>query len=391
MSVAVASGIRIRKNAASLSSGEKEAFITAVKKLKASKAYDKFIQLHALALYQEATVNGMSMNVAHRGPGFLPWHREFLQQFENALQSIDPSVTIPYWDWAYDPNGDKIFTDDFMGGDGDPDENYAVTTGPFQAGEWQCVEWNGSHMQPMPSPDLERAFGVQSPMPTFAQCVSVMQAASVYDTSPWNDRPRATFRLLLETVLHNRVHMYVGGHMGDTLISPNDPVFWLHHANVDRLWARWQEVCPSAEYEPLNVPNLPPGVDGDEPLWGFNGPTARNVWDLSKMNVKYQRPADGYRLDFRRYLTPNQKFEKTPSTITENVGAAPSDAEIMVAMLSGFSFWREPSQDHHLRELDAGVLPDGKVSDSLRFLFGFTDNSNRAYTAEISSPLLYLV
>lgn len=33
---------------------------------------------------------------AHQGPAFFPWHRELLLQFENDLQAIDSTVTIPY-------------------------------------------------------------------------------------------------------------------------------------------------------------------------------------------------------------------------------------------------------------------------------------------------------
>ena len=39
--------------------------------------------------------------------------------------------------------------------------------------------------------------------------------------------------------MHNFAHMWVGGSMMPST-SPNDPVFFLHHANVDRIWANWQ-------------------------------------------------------------------------------------------------------------------------------------------------------
>jgi tyrosinase len=38
---------------------------------------------------------------------------------------------------------------------------------------------------------------------------------------------------------HNAGHLFIGGHMSGGF-SPNDPVFWFHHANVDRIWANWQ-------------------------------------------------------------------------------------------------------------------------------------------------------
>jgi tyrosinase len=44
-----------------------------------------------------------------------------------------------------------------------------------------------------------------------------------------------------EAEMHNRVHAWVGGSMV-LMSSPNDPVFWLVHANIDRLWAEWEAI-----------------------------------------------------------------------------------------------------------------------------------------------------
>ena len=42
--------------------------------------------------------------------------------------------------------------------------------------------------------------------------------------------------------MHNSIHGYVGGrgHMSDPRISSFDPIFWLHHTNIDRMFAIWQ-------------------------------------------------------------------------------------------------------------------------------------------------------
>lgn len=50
-------------------------------------------------------------------------------------------------------------------------------------------------------------------------------------------------RQRIEWVPHGLVHAAVGGPEGDmtAMHSPNDPIFWLHHANVDRLWWNWQQ------------------------------------------------------------------------------------------------------------------------------------------------------
>ena len=43
---------------------------------------------------------------------------------------------------------------------------------------------------------------------------------------------------------HDVVHDGIGGLMGDPDTAANDPIFWLHHANIDRLWNRWLQQNP---------------------------------------------------------------------------------------------------------------------------------------------------
>jgi len=42
------------------------------------------------------------------------------------------------------------------------------------------------------------------------------------------------------------VHVWVGGHMGDIPFAAFDPIFWAHHAMIDRVWRMWQLRHPSA-------------------------------------------------------------------------------------------------------------------------------------------------
>lgn len=56
--------------------------------------------LHTLIHYPDSAPG------AHWGPAFLPWHREFLRQFELALQNEVPGVTLPYWDSTLDQGKD---------------------------------------------------------------------------------------------------------------------------------------------------------------------------------------------------------------------------------------------------------------------------------------------
>jgi hypothetical protein len=59
----------------------------------------------------------------HGCPAFLPWHRDLLNRFEALLRTIDPRVSLHYWDWTLDPSnmpdGEggtiNLFDSDFMG------------------------------------------------------------------------------------------------------------------------------------------------------------------------------------------------------------------------------------------------------------------------------------
>lgn len=52
------------------------------------------------------------------------------------------------------------------------------------------------------------------------------------------------FRRNLEGLPHNSVHAGIGGDMNYATLSPNDPIFYMHHRNVDRIWALWQSDHP---------------------------------------------------------------------------------------------------------------------------------------------------
>ena len=61
------------------------------------------------------------------------------------------------------------------------------------------------------------------------------------------------FQEVWETRFHNPVHVFVGGDMNSGR-SPKDPLFWMHHAFVDKLWADLQSVNPTnAVHQPTNL------------------------------------------------------------------------------------------------------------------------------------------
>jgi tyrosinase len=90
--------------------------------------------------------------------------------------------------------------------------------------------------------------------------------------------------------LHNRVHLWVGGNMA-LMTSPNDPVFFLHHCFVDKVWADWQEVqkknnpAGAPHYAPLR--DGPPGHNLGDQLKPWTR-AVREVLDISALGYGYE-------------------------------------------------------------------------------------------------------
>lgn len=220
--------------------------------------YDFFVYWHHQAMMtptpEPPVPNGSRRNAAHSGPVFLPWHRYMLLAFEFQLRDVlgKDDFRLPYWDSAADaedPLASRLWTSDGVGGTGDP-----VGSGPFQRFAADGRQWevrlaqnpNTGRLERTARP-LSRDLGREGFIPGRDAFFSALEL-SVYDSFPWDDRASGGFRNRLEG-LHNFVHVWVGRDMA-TATSPNDPVFFLHHCNVDRLWRSWQEIHGTDLYLP---------------------------------------------------------------------------------------------------------------------------------------------
>ena len=297
----------VRKNVATLSAFEIGALTAAILALKKSKVYDKYVLQHSASMrtatpWKTEKPDPFARNVAHGGPAFLPWHREFLRRFEKDL-----GVPLPYWDWAADqasgsPKTAKVWSESIMGPNGDPVTEH-VLKGKFAHDPANPDSWSTIQDPALPKdpsiPWLTRNFGVMTmddgstmpldlPMPA---AVTSALALTPYDADPW-DHTSSGFRNTLEgwngpdgMGLHNRAHMWVGGSMMPST-SPNDPVFWLHHANVDRIWANWQRKWPKQGYLP--VTGGPTGHNLKDPMLPWGGTTTpESVLDTFALGYWY--------------------------------------------------------------------------------------------------------
>ena len=330
--------ILVRQDVKDLTSTQKAAIVAAVKKSKTVPSpwkpsisyYDQFVLWHRQAFLCSVgwDQTGNWAGAAHNSPTFLPWHRQFLQLFDEMLQEVsgDPTMTIPYWDWTDPASTAAVFADDFMGGEGDPNQDWAVTTGPFRKGQWKITVQDPKVLMTentTPKPFIVRNFGAFPPgdvsLPTAAD-VSETLMGHRYDHAPYNGQSPVdrSFRNRLEGwrdatdaecdsgwinqseekgaphVMHNVVHIYVGGiwQTGDKTsegtmaynTSPNDPVFFVHHANIDRIWAAW-EVQGGGHYKPRD--SAPYGWNATDTMWPWYDRTINSWFGTERNGYRY--------------------------------------------------------------------------------------------------------
>ena len=262
--------------------GDRDAFVAGVLALKAEElgpttadfglpgpavpvsTYDLFVIWHTLTMMRMTPPGQLDRNAAHNGPVFLPWHRLMLVLLELQLQRVlgDDTVALPYWDWSAPGQGttSPLWTATGIGGSGSP-----VATGPFRAGQFAVrIESDaGGRLRTTDRP-LRRALGANPRTPTLPTPMHVQEALGQddYDAPNW-DSAAPGFRNRVEgwsppLGMHNRVHIWIGGDMSRAT-SPNDPVFYLNHANVDRIWESWQ-VAHGRRYAPPDT--APPDLAG---------------------------------------------------------------------------------------------------------------------------------
>lgn len=166
---------------------------------------------------------------------FLPWHRMYLFRFEQIVRSFVPADldpddwALPYWNYSDGAPGDglpRAFRLDTLP-DGSPN--------PLFVPQRRALV-NAGDALPDPVTDVSAALAEQ----VFTE--------SGFGASTGFGGPRTGFAHqgpafgALEAQPHGPVHVWVGG-AGGLMTDPDtaalDPIFWLHHSNIDRLWATW--------------------------------------------------------------------------------------------------------------------------------------------------------
>ncbi|RKP25947.1 hypothetical protein SYNPS1DRAFT_9306, partial [Syncephalis pseudoplumigaleata] len=211
-----------RREIRTLSAAERDVFVKAVKALQARPSpsapsrYDEYARLH-----------NDNAPFCHGSPVFLPWHRRMLREMELDLQKTDPSIMLPYWDWSMDsqaPETSIVFDKAYFGGNGK--SKGCVADGPF-------ADWQPFYPQPG---CLRRTFDDKQQIGAFYSPEAVQ--STITRNADFN-----SFSREVEGTCHARVHNGIGGSMLN-MYSPSDPLFFLHHGMIDRVWWQWQNARP---------------------------------------------------------------------------------------------------------------------------------------------------
>jgi tyrosinase len=168
-----------------------DAFVNAVKAMKANtNAADPKSWSYWTNIHQAKCPHGVAY--------FFAWHRGYLYYFERQLRAVsgDAKLVLPYWDYYANPNLPAEFT-------------------------------NPAGGNPLYVPRVNT---------NVRQALSMAPFASTLINFPQNTSN--AFEPVFEDMPHNPVHDIIGSWMAD-MQSPTDPIFWLHHANVDRMWVAW--------------------------------------------------------------------------------------------------------------------------------------------------------
>lgn len=154
-------------------------------------------------------------------PFFCPWHRMYVCFFEEIIRGIlkDPAFTLPYWNYT-------------------SPAAYAV---PKEFRMQNDPLWG-----PLFRPDRNPTSNAGQPIFAFGGSASDMSATPALSQPTYLPNGAASgFNQTLDFGLHGNIHVFTGNTVGMGRIpwAANDPIFWMHHCNIDRIWASWNNVA----------------------------------------------------------------------------------------------------------------------------------------------------
>ena len=207
----MSNGIRTRANVAGMTSDHPTlaAYRTAVREMKNLPESDPRNWRRQAQIHFDGCPHGNWF--------FLPWHRQYVLEFEQICRDLsgDPDFALPYWNWTATRSIPAPFWEGTL----------LDTTRAIGRNDEISGQFVGRRV-------IDRVLR-KNDFELFAS----FRPDGQNNTDPVWQRAGGG-KSLLERTPHDQVHVWINGNMV-TLMSPLDPIFWLHHCNIDRLWAEW--------------------------------------------------------------------------------------------------------------------------------------------------------
>jgi len=222
---------------------------------------------------------------------FFVWHRAFLHFHEHILGLLvnDTTLRLPYWDWE-NPSRQNLPNQYYQGALND-------TTRALQPG--QSVQRN-------------------VPGVGFYNLITGVPPEIALNFTDFGGD--ATSGGDVENNPHGFVHMSVGGlngDMGNLELAAGDPIFFAHHANVDRLWYSWENY--NGNVDPAGLNSLGPFTFHDGNSWRTITPA--QMIPTTKIGYRYDTvvsPPAPFRFHFPLVVLQNRVLQRP---VPENLAA----------------------------------------------------------------------
>lgn len=223
--------VRVRKDIDTLTPAEITALRTGIRVMRSRPASSPTSWIFQANIHGHPPGSGSNPawdKCQHGSFFFLSWHRMYLYFFERILRAAsgDPNLTLPYWNYSKATPTARALPAPFR----------TPTTGNPLFVAQRNPPINTGSLLPPSAVSTTAALGTinfTGPIGTSNNFGGQTVAAPIHFAGPHGR---------LESQPHDVVHVQVGGStgwMGDPNLAARDPIFWLHHANIDRLWNQW--------------------------------------------------------------------------------------------------------------------------------------------------------
>ncbi|KXX72895.1 Tyrosinase [Madurella mycetomatis] len=303
------------------------------------------------------TTSGFGGYCTHSSILFLTWHRPYLALYEQSLYNAVQEVAqqfpegdlrdryvaaakdfrAPYFDWASQPpRGSSAFPSVLSLPSiqiVDIDGRAKLTSNPLHrfdfdpanvprgdlSAQWSRFQSTVRHPNRFgQSQDSRIAPILANELASLRSNIGLLLLSytnfDAFSYNRWDPNTRPGEFGSLEDV-HNEIHDRAGGggHMSSLDVSSFDPFFWLHHANVDRLWAIWQELHPDTFMSPRQAPYSTFNATGGEvqtadtplaPFWDKSGSkfwTSAEIKDTTTFGYAYPETQQWQYPDYPTY------------------------------------------------------------------------------------------